>query len=319
MEALLVGGAVFFMAYATLSRKEEGRAKPATRKDPRPFEEGVVVTTNVRSRMHESVGTGAEIGAHVGIYPNDDGLEHEVPTRTLPTAPFLNIDGGESTVEAPELPDLTVVERVQTAVMPKREPIFGDPNSLHQGSITVVPARLRGPFDEPPRNEPRVTLQPVNERDEGEAVQVGGWESGVDWRALEVDHEAAKERLRTVSSEPGDQVKADAARKQAEALVVPPQLDPTIEERVDMAITTLGGKEYFADVRRIGRPGNSYHRKLEATYMEHRHSRVLKPAVLVATKVASHKLGVIHPLDPKLREILFIMGVIPTRPVIPKP
>jgi hypothetical protein len=274
--------------------REAPKKPKAVRKDTRPFEQGQVVTTNVRRRMHESVGTGAEIGAQVGTFPNDDSLQFVVPGGTLPSAPSMPIDFTQlyepPPTEAPEQQDvLGIANEPMLSVAPGYDPGAGDPNLLHPGQITVVPARLRGPHDQPPPHVPGHTnLGPVYERDVRQPASISLWLERVDWSALQIDAAEARKGVELITNEPGDSVKGAAALVHADNLTMPAET-PTIESVVDAAMITARVSE-----QTVGMPATRGEAQLNmAATLKHRHMRHM-PLEIHVRRIAAHKLGASH-------------------------
>ena len=233
----LFAGALFATAYYALS--EPPRRKVGVKEDKRPFEEGVIMTTNVRKRIHESIGTGAEIGAEIGIFPNDPSdLQYHVPKGKLPTGPQLKIGNPalHAPFEAPTEPDIHVPEPISSLPVIEHGT---DPDMLHPGQITVIPARLRPPVETEPLTKLDGPLMPVHES-KGPAST--SWVEQVDWNQLRVDFAAAMERMKSVSSEPGDAAKAGALLKQANQQThIEPRAPPNVP--VDHPIDSSQGRK----------------------------------------------------------------------------
>jgi hypothetical protein len=182
-------------------------------------------------------------------------------------------------------------------IAPGYDPLSKDPNSLHPGQITVVPARLRPPADHDPAAHVRNSASgPVHERDQMQPVRIGGWVNEVDWEQLGIDHRAALARIQTVTDEPGDAAKKSALEGQAAALKLP-VVRPTVEERVDKALLTLGTAQ-FANANAASPKEAEENLRLT---LKHRHSRTTVASGIVK-RIAAHKLGILH-TNPLLEQV----------------
>lgn len=277
--------------------REYGKPPPQRKRVARldqAFDPTTTTTLNIRQRMHDAVGTGAEIGARVGVFPNDDGIQYLVPQGTLPKPPLLDI-GEDRPLNAPTevmfIPTLDHLDLGGDEPIEEKVDRAGDydPNLVNPGQITVVPARLRPPADSEPPGPSVNDIQGVDELS-GDVPVEAGTEQPVDWSVLSVDYEAARERVASSTTEFGDAVKVAAASAHAESLLVR-AAEPTLEARVDTALTTLG-PEHFKTAR------NATVAEAKANLQYAQKTRRTRPngefPDIAIRRIAAHRLNISH-------------------------
>jgi hypothetical protein len=208
-----------------------------------------VTTLSIRRRMHEALGTGAEIGAAVTGDPRAAqlGTSLRPPKTHRQPPPGLAAQGGQE----PKAREASI--NWKSTMPPASMPLVhalraADRNTLHPGTFTVIPARCRPPTDESmlPPPPPGSVLKgiPVDQEKQqlASAAPATGSDmyEGVYLTLMGLDAKRQREQLATVTDEPGDAVKASAAaaqEEQASATFEP--MPMTLEERIDSAIHML--------------------------------------------------------------------------------
>ena len=231
MEALALPALVYFGAHVALRKPRADASKPRRKAQldtiSRPFENGSEVITNPRKRMGDVIGHGTELGLAPGDLSDQTEAQLGLPKGRLPARPTLKLGNGQDPFEKPgKQPDVRRFVDHGTPAHGASADAEAERREARRRAqpvcALVIPARLRPVADTPLPADPGVVrVRPIQPHKCFEAMPISEGASAVPDLAQYVAYDAQLElqRLATVSSEPGDSAKANAAYMRARSLV----------------------------------------------------------------------------------------------------
>ena len=301
MELALLAGAVYGGIYAVLTQNKTAQQQqpPAAS----PIDPDTRTTLNIRTRIDDAIGSGAEIGAA----PFDEGQDPMAlladQTAAIDRPNALPVPPQPMPEPQPSEPVPRPIDLAPVAPLRWPEP-SADPNALAPGVVTILPIK-RYPL--PDRAEPPVqSVRPVPAQDGGPS-SVAFDLSSTDLSAMNDDALRRRAQLTSAApAEPADNVVHAAAAVQAAVTAPKPRL--TAEQRADAVVQAAksGGS---LKPESLTKPKNEAEIDAARTAYVANGGRYTKLQAPIWRQILAHKLGCdsgdrqLGPLVTKLRAL----------------